>query len=89
MSYEIRLTDEEFSALLWLGRRYETSELLLRHLSPLEEEPDAQGEIVYMLEEWQAWELADAAERQDGGPWLPCIEGTLQDKWLAFLSRIV
>lgn len=81
MGYRIRITDEEWESLDYIGERYDYANVLTDALT----ETDTEG--VYELSEADAWEFAEAVEAEDGH--LPLLGGSLADRVQALLDNIV
>lgn len=81
MAYRLTLTHPEVTSLCWLSARYRYAELLFDACDPYT------GEVT--LSKPDAWALAESVESGKDGGFLPCVGGTLADKVVELLGRIV
>jgi len=103
MSYKLTLTKEDRKAIDWIGDRYSGAPAVYHACSIAAHDAinagaseesydwDENGDITYVIPEYLAWGISEAAESDmDGGhsAW-PCFAPSLRDKLNSFLDSIV
>ena len=90
MSYKLSLTKDERDAFNWVGDRYATGDnvsTLLCGCLPDDKQWDDEGDILFPVPEYIAWEIKLCSEEEND--FWPCFDDALKLKMIKFCESIV